>query len=61
MESVCGVEIHNAQIVYAWDSAEVREKLDLEKVRGLCTRCKKLYVPIEGRSLLYAVSSGVQE
>ena len=61
VESECHAEIPNAQIVHAWDSAEVREKLDLESIRGLCTRCKKLYVPIEGRSLLYAVSSGLVE
>ena len=57
--ATCGQDIWNAQVVHAWDSAEVREKLDLESIRGLCTKCKKLYVPIEGRSLLYAVSSGV--
>ena len=57
----CGGKVNSAQIVGCWDAAEELRKVDLDQVRGLCGKCKKLYVPLEGRSLLYAVSCGESE
>jgi hypothetical protein len=54
--AICSAEIPDAQIVYVWDSAEVLEKVNVGVLRAICSKCRKSYVAIEGRSLLYAVN-----